>query len=46
MRIFKKGDDNFVVEFIRLGGIEINFYNEFIHYKENVLAFANDIPNY
>ena len=45
MRIFRKGDQKFAVEFIRLSGIEMNFYNEFIYYRDNVLSFANDIIN-
>jgi len=42
MRIFKVNQDKSCVEFTKLDGSEIHFYQEFINYKDNVLGFAND----
>lgn len=42
MRIFKVNQNKSCVEFTRLNGLEMYFYQEFINYKDNVLGFAND----
>jgi hypothetical protein len=42
MRIFKVNQNKSCVEFTRLDGLEMYFYQEFINCKHNVLAFAND----